>query len=217
MTFRHVLALLTSASIAWSSFSASPTVLGGVLQANLAHLDTASVSAGATVYDGDRFSTDRGGWLLLRGEAVMLELGEESNAVTRSRSNGAAQGVETELTTGTLVFTTAHATALEVIAEGARVQPASDGRTVAQVSVAGPKELRIYARRGPLRLSYKWQTETIAEGAAYRVILDPPDDNRNKTKRAGRANKAFELIVIGAAVAYFIYELHEVFESADRP
>ena len=217
MTLRNVLVLLMATSVAWDSAFAGPSALGGVLQASRAHLNAGSVSAGATVYDGDRFSTEKGGRLLLRGEAVMLELAAESNAVTRSRTNGAAQGMETELTTGTLVFTTARATALEVIAGGARVQPASDARTVAQVSVTGPKELRIYARRGALRLSYKWESETISEGTAYRVILDPPDDNRNKTKRAGRADKAFELIVIGAAVAYFIYELHEVFESADRP
>lgn len=216
MTLRHILALLASASIAWSSFSANLTVLGGVLEANLARLDTASVSAGATVYDGDRFSTDKGGWLLLRGEAVMLELAEESNAVMRRQANG-AQGMETELTRGTLVLSTARAGALEVIARGAHVQPATDARTVAQVSVTGPKELRIYARRGALRLSYKWQSETITEGTAYRVILDPPDDNPNKTKPAGRRNKAFELIVIGAGLVPLIIELHEVFESTDRP
>lgn len=216
MTLRHVLALLTAASVALDSSSAGPSVLGAVLEANRAHLDTASVSAGATVYDGDRFSTEKGGVLLLRGKAVMLELAAESYAVTRSRTNG-AQGVETELTIGTLAFSTARATALEVIAGGAHVQPASDAPTVAQVSVTGSKELRIYARRGALQLSYKWQREMITEGTAYRVILDPPDDNLNKTKPAGRPNKAFALIVIGAALGAFIYELHEVFESADRP
>lgn len=216
MALRYALALLTSAAVAWSSFSASPTVLGGVLQANLAHLNTASASAGATVYDGDHFSTDKGGWLLLRCQTAMLQLAEESNAVMRKKANG-DQGLETELTRGTLVLSTARAGALEVMAREARVQPASDARTVAQVSVTGPKELRIYARRGALRLSYKWQTATIAEGTAYRVVLDPPDVNPNKTKPAGRRNKAFELIVFGAALGPLIYGLHEVFESADRP
>lgn len=216
MTLRHALALLTSASVAWSSFSASPTVLGGVLQANLAHVDTASVSAGATIYDGDHFSTDKGGWLLLRTDAALLELAEESNAVMRRKANG-AQGLETELTKGTLVFNSAYAGALEVIAREAHVQPASDGRTVAQVSVTGPKELRIYARQGALRLSYKWQSETIAEGTAYRVVLDPPDNNPNKAKPAGRPTRVFALIAISAALVPLIIMLHEVFESTDQP
>lgn len=216
MTLRDVLVFLMATSVAWDSAFAGPSALGGVLQASRARLNTGPVSAGATIYDGDRFSTEKGGVLLLRGEAVMLELAAESNAVTRSRTNG-AQGMETELTAGTLVFSTARATALEVIAGGARVQPASDARTVAQLSVTSPKELRIYARRGALRLSYKWQSETIAEGAAYRVILDPSDNNPNKAKPAGRRNKAFELIVIGAALVPLIIVLHEVFESADRP
>jgi hypothetical protein len=216
MRLRHVLALLMAATVALGSSSAGPSVLGAVLEANCAHLDRASVSAGATVYDGDRFSTETGGLLLMRGKALMLELAADSNAAMRSKTNG-AQGMETELTRGTLVFSTARATALEVIARGAHVQPAKDERTVAQVSVTGPKELRIYARRGALRLSYKWQSETIAEGAAFRVILDPPEDDSSKTQPAARPKKAFVLIVIGAVLGPLIYELHEAFESADRP
>lgn len=216
MTLRDVLVFLMATSVAWDSAFAGPSALGGVLQASRARLNTGPVSAGATIYDGDRFSTEKGGVLLLRGEAVMLELAEESNAVMRRKANG-AEGMETELTRGTLVLNTARASALEVIVREAHVQPASDARTVAQLSVTGPKELSIYARRGTLRLSYKWQTEMIAEGAAYRVILDPPDDNPNKTKPAGQPTKAFALIVISAALVPLIIVLHEVFESADRP
>lgn len=216
MTLHHVLALLMAASVAWDSALAGPSVLGGVLQASRAHLNTGPVSAGATVYDGDRFSTETGGLLLLRGEAVMLELAADSAAVMRSGTKG-AQCMETELTRGTLMFSTTRAAALEVTARGANIQPATDARTIAQVSVTGPKELRIYARRGALRFSYRGETEMIVEGAAYRVILDPPEDNSNKTEPAARPSKAFVLIVIGAELGPLIYELHEVFESADRP
>jgi hypothetical protein len=37
------------------------------------------------------------------------------------------------------------------------------------------RELRIYAQRGALELSYHDETKGIPEGAAYRVLLDPSE------------------------------------------
>jgi hypothetical protein len=86
-----------------------------------AHLNSAAVSEGATVYDGDRFSTEAGGMLLLRGEAATLELAEESAVIVRSGANG-AQSMEAQLDKGTLVFNASRAAALEIAAEGGLVR-----------------------------------------------------------------------------------------------
>jgi hypothetical protein len=224
MTLRHFLALEMATLLAWNSASARPAVWGVVVEANHVHLNTGTVSAGATVYDGDHFSTEPGGMLLLRGDAALLELTGESAAIVRSQTNG-AQGTEAELGKGTLVFSAARASAVEIVAWEGRIRPIADVRTVAQVSVAGPKELRIYAQRGSLQFLYRGETETIAEGDSYQVILDPPeDDPKNKPVKAGRHRKPFLLIAIGAAAAgttVILYEHmnhgHKRMESPDRP
>ena len=223
MTLRHSLALEMAAFLAWNSAPARPAMRGVVVEANRVHLNSGAVSEGATVYDGDQFATEAGGMLRLRGDATMVDLAEESVMMVRSRANE-AQGTEAELRKGTLVFGAARAAALEIAALEARVRPVTDARTIAQVSVTGSKELRIYARRGPLQFSYRGETETIAEGAAYRVILDPPEDDP-KTKeavKAGRQRKVFRFLAIGggaAAAAVVIYENHghKRMVSPDRP
>ena len=132
---------------------------------------------------------------------------------------------EAELVQGTLVLSTARAGELEIEAREAHIRPAGNGRTVAQVSVIGPKELHIYARRGAVLFSYRGESKTIAEGESYEVILDPLDDGSEKKQPAqkrGRPPKAFLLVAGGAgaaAAAVILYEKHEhkQVESPDRP
>jgi hypothetical protein len=223
MTLRNCLALEMATLLAWNPGPARPMVLGVVVEAVRVHVNASAVSVGATVYDGDRFSTEKGGLLLLRGDATMLQLAEESVVTVRSRTNG-AQGTEAELDKGTLAFSTSRADALEIAALGARIRPTTSARTVAQVSVTGAKELGVYARLGSLQFSYREETETIAEGASYRVILDPAEDDPQKkgAAKAGRQRKAFLLLAIGAGVAAaatIMYEHHghKPMESPDRP
>jgi hypothetical protein len=225
MTLRQFLTLGVALFFSWNSGPARPTPRGVVVEATRVSLNSGAVSAGATVYDGDRFATETGGVLLLRGDATVLELAEESELIVRGAAGG-AQGTETELSSGTLVFSAARAAALEIVALEARIRPATATRTIGQVSVTGPKELRICARRGSLQFSYREESETIAEGAAYPVILDPPEnDPKNKRPaKAGRQRKTFLLIAIGAAAAgtaAILYEHenhgHKRMESPDRP
>jgi hypothetical protein len=223
MTLRHCLALEMATFLAWNSAPARSAVLGVVVEANRVHLNSGAVSEGATVYDGDQFSTEAGGMLRLRGDSTMVDLAEESVMLVRSRANG-AQGTAAELRKGTLVFRAARAAALEIAALEARVRPVADAPTIAQVSVAGLKELRIYARRGPLQFSYRGEMATIAEGAAYRVILDPPEGGPKKKEavKPGRLRKAFLFLANGggaAAAAVLVYEnhRHKKMESPDRP
>jgi hypothetical protein len=223
MILRHSLALEMAAFLAWNSAPAPPTVLGIVVGADRAHLNSGAVSEGATVYDGDHFSTEAGGMLRLRGDGTTLDLAEESAVIVRSRVNG-APGTEAELSRGTLVFGATRAAALEITAQETLTRPAADIRTIGQVSVIGPRELRIYARRGALQFSYRGETRTIGEGEAYRVILDPLEDDPKKKAvvKPGRQRNAFLFVAIGggavgAAVIIFENHRHSYMESPDRP
>ena len=156
--------------------------------------------------------------LLLRSDAVMIRLSGEGAMIVRSRANG---GTEAELDKGTLAFSAARGSTIEMVTLGARICPVGDARTFAQVSVAGPKELRICARQGSLQFSYRGETEMIAEGKSYRVILDPPEENpRQKGPIVpSRWPKGFKIAIIGEAGAVVALGIHELLEpeSPDRP
>jgi hypothetical protein len=226
MTLRYLLTLQIAFLLAGTSATSPPEVLGVVVLADRAHLNNGAVSEGATVYDGDHFSTEEGGALRLRCNAAMLELAEKSVALVR-HVGGGAQGLEAqaELLQGTLVFSTAWPGKLEIEARAAHFRPAGKGRTAALVSVIGPKELHIYARRGDVLLSYRSESATITEGESYKVILDPPADGSEKkqtTPNVRRRSKAFLLIAGGAgaaAASVLVYtnRKHKEMESPDRP
>jgi len=225
MTLQFLVKLQIVFLLAGTSSSGRPALLGVVVEAYRAHLGGSAVSPGATVYDGDHFSTEEGGALELRCKAALLEVAEKSAVLVRRAGNETQDAeVEAELAEGTLVFSTARTGELEIQAREAHLRSAGVGRTVAQVSVIGPKELRIYARRGALLFSYRGESKTIAEGESYRVILDPPEDARGKKEavKAGRRRKAFLLVAIGAgaaAAAVIVYDKHEhkQVESPDHP
>ncbi len=224
MNLRSLLTLQMVFLLAGNSSPGRPPVMGMVVEAYRAHLGGGAVSPGATVYDGDHFSTEEGGALRLRCNAALLDLAEKSAALVRHAGDG-AQGLEAELAQGTLVFSTTRAGELEIEAREAHIRPVGNGRTVAQVGVIGPKELHIYARRGAVLFSYRGESKTITEGESYEVILNPPEDgseNKQPAKKQGRSHKAFLLVAgsAGAAAAVVIlYEKHEhkEMESPDRP
>lgn len=214
MTFRHSLALAMAAFLTLSSLPARPSVLGAVDTAVRAHLNTTAVTAGATVCDGDRFSTETGGMLRVRVGTAVIQLAEESAVGFRNRPAD-AQSIEVHLDKGGIGLSAVRAASIEIIACEARVRPSKNGRTVAQVKVTGPKELRIDAQRGALQFSYRGETETLAEGRSYRAILSATNDDQPIPPL--RRRKAFLIIDIGAAAAVIARGIHELVESPDRP
>jgi hypothetical protein len=121
MTFRHSLALTMTAFLTLSSLAARPAVLGVVVAADRVHLNTTAVTAGATVYEGDQFSTEAKGLLRVRIGTAMLELAEASVVSVRNRANS-TQGMEVELANGTLVSSTTRTASLKYEMIGARIQ-----------------------------------------------------------------------------------------------
>jgi hypothetical protein len=226
MTLRSLLALQTAFLLAGTSEPGHAAVLGVVVEAYRAYLGRSAVSPGATVYDGDHFSTEEGGALQLRCNAALLELAEKSEVLVHSVGNATPDaGAQAELVEGTLTFSTARAGEIQIQAREAHIRSAGNGRTAAQVRVIGPKELHIYARRGTVLLSYRGESKTIAEGESYEVILDPPEDGSGKKQTAPNARrppKAFLLVAGGAgaaAAAVTVYEKHHHrdVESPDHP
>jgi hypothetical protein len=192
--------------------------LGVVTQASSAHFNAAKVSAGATIYDGDGLSTEADGALQFRAPAALLYLPGTSGVTLHRLPNGA----QTQLQAGTVAFSTAKSAAMEILVQGAFVRPAADGPTVAQVTVLGPKELQISARRGALEFSYAGETERLAEGASYRILLDQPEATpwpqpQRPPAKAGREGKKYKIIVIGLILWFTAWALCEAFESPDRP
>ena len=192
--------------------------LGTVTQASGAHFNAATVSAGATIYDGDGLSTDANGALQFHSPASLVYLPGASAVTLHSLANG----TQVQLRNGALVFSVARAAAMEILADEALIRPVADGPTIAQVTLIGPKELQVRARRGTLWFSYRNEAATIPEGASYSILLDPPEaSSMPQTQRgpvkAGHENRFFKIISVTTVALITVWAVHEAFESPDRP
>jgi hypothetical protein len=183
----------------------------------------AAASAGSTIYDGDRLSTEAGGVLRITGLAVTLQLNAQSTLLFRQPASPEGS-IVAELSSGTLVFSVARAGNIVVMADDALIRRVADASTIAQIRVVNPKELRIYAQRGALELSYHGESEVIPEGAAYRVLLDPSEKDLGVTSESEDAGEKpaklrpkFLLFAIGVAAGVAIPMLTRNFESPDKP
>jgi len=153
--------------------AAGVSPVGVVTQAAHANLGSAQVSAGSTVFDGDSFTTASDGLFRVRAGSAQFYLAGQSALKLHSVPGGALA----QLTSGTIVFSSAKAVAIDVEIVQAHIRPASDQPTVAQISVAGPKQIDVRAKRGSLQFSYNGETKLIPEGAACRFVLDPSHED----------------------------------------
>jgi len=198
--------------------------LGIIVHAERAHIGEAAASAGSTIFAGDRLSTEAGGVLGITIPAVTLRLGEQSSLVLGYAPTPEGN-ILAELASGALVFSAAPTSNVVVAANEALARPAAHAPTVAQIRVVNRKELRIYAQRGALEFSYHGQTETIAEGKIYRVVLDPSEaevaalGSAPASKPPAKHHPVFILVAIVAAVAVGIAIplMMQNVESPDNP
>jgi hypothetical protein len=211
--------VLTAASIS----TASTPGFGTVVSAERAHVGRAAASVGTTVFSGDSLDTEELGSLQVRSGAARLLLTGASRVTWESKEGTAAA----TLKNGTALFSTANAKAFTLHASTAAIRPNGDGPTVGSVSIVSPKELRVSCSRGTLAISVDGDTKTIAEGTAYRVVLDPDsvsDDGsspgagpaaQKQPKKAGK-NKFLMYVIIASAAATGIV-LYYALESPDAP
>jgi len=218
------MATLVSASILMTPLYAALSVLfGTVVYVNRVHVGTVSTSVGATVFGGDRLSTESAGTIQVRAGAARLLLASETNAMlTQDDASPAAT-----LTRGTATFSTANAKAFAVNVSSAVIRPATDQPTIGKVTVLNPKELVVKSVRGPLTIAVEDDVREIPEGVAYRVVLDPnappPQGPRGAGGKgtggppikAAKSKFIWYVIIASGVITYFA--LDEAFESDDRP
>jgi hypothetical protein len=219
------LAILLSLALLTPPLWADPSAaLGTVVFANRARVGNAGTSVGATVFSGDRLSTDNAGTVQVRVNAARLLLSSSSIATLAQEETGNSA----TLTAGTATFSTANSRAFALHVATAVLRPNTDQPTIGRVTVLGPKELIVKSVRGSLQIAVEEDVREIPEGAAYRVVLDqnpPPPQEPQSTEKKRRSGGApikgarsnfiwFAIAITGGVTAYVI---SEVFESPSCP
>lgn len=219
---RAFVALLLSFALLASPLWATPSAAyGTVVFANRAQVGTAPASVGATVFSGDRLSTDEIGSLQVRAGAARLALSSGS-IVTLGQQEASPAAT---LTRGTATFSTANSKAFALLVASAVIRPDTDKPAIGKVSVLGAKELTVQCVRGSLSIAVGDDVREIPEGMAYRVVLDPNAPPPQGPAGAGTssqiggppvrpAKSRFMWYLIAASAAVTIWVVHEVYESA---
>ncbi len=207
---QRLLAIAMTFLLTGNSGSGKADAVGMVVLADRAKLGAEAAAEGTTIYDGDQVSTDADGSLrIMVGEAIVY-LPSESCVRLRQGGSGAEKEFAAELVSGSVVLSLTAGTGGEIVARSARIRPMSETRGVVQVGIAAPRELLVYARKGPAQISYRGESETIAEGKSYRVLLNDSDDDASggtTAKSPGKRGKMFVVIAVAATTAAGILAL----------
>jgi hypothetical protein len=203
---------------------------GTVVSAEGANVGGGSLSAGTTVFGGDRlFTTGTGSVQLRAGAARLLLTGDTAAVLGKDEVSPAAS-----LTRGTAVFSTATSKAFVMHVGSMAIRPDTDQPTVAQVSVIGPRQLMVRSTRGSVSVAVDDDVRVIPEGMAYRIVLDPTEaelaaanaadqdpQGVGSGRRSGRPRRAgrnrFVWFAIGVTAIITGLALSEALESPDRP
>src|SRR5467141_619420 len=220
---RIIAALLSCTLLTTPVWAASSSSLGTVVYADRAHFGASVASVGATVFSGDRLSTEQSGSVQVRAGAARLLLSSASSA-TFSQDDASPAAT---LTFGSAIFSTANSKAFALHVASAVIRPSTNQPTIGQVTVLNPKELIVKSTRGSLSIGVEDDVREIPEGAAYRVVLDPnaadPQGPQGAgTKGYGRppikaAKSKFIWYVVGVTAVITFLAVREAFESPDRP
>src|SRR5260370_5932430 len=133
--FRSLLALLVSFSLLTTPVWAAPSSsLGTLVYADRAHVGSAQASVGATVFSGDRLSTDQTGSAQVRAGSARLLLSGSSIATL---SHEAASPAAT-LIMGSATFSTANSKAFSLHVSSPVITPNTDHPTIPQVTILNP-------------------------------------------------------------------------------
>lgn len=226
--FRRIMVVLLVCVLAAGEFpahAAGVSVVGVVTQASRANISSANVTAGANVYDGDLLTTSSDGLLRVRSGAAQFYLAGQSAVRMQSGPSGAL----VQLTAGTLVFSAANSSAMDVEVSQAHIRPANDMATVAQISYVSPRVIEVHAKRGALQLAYKDDSAMIPEGTSARILLDPAEEEMatasvsrafpdQGTPRRGKKRRLAFYIFWGSVFGGFIIPvIHAAFESPSKP
>ena len=220
----RIIAVLVSYTLLITPVWAAPSSsLGTVVYADRAHVGAARTSVGATVFSGDRLSTEQSGSVQVRAGAARLLLSGASIATLfQEDANPAAT-----LTLGSATFSTANSNAFALHVGSAVIRPNTNQPTIGRVTVLNPKELIVKSTRGSLSIAVEDDVRDIPEGAAYRIVLDPNAADPQGPRGAGSkgyggspmkaAKSRFVWFAVAATGVVTVFGFTEVFESAARP
>ena len=226
---RAIFATALSFSLITIPVWGAPTAaLGTVIAAEGAHVGEAKAEVGTTVYGGDSLSTEVQGSVQVHAGKARLLLLSSSIAVFSDDAGAPAA----TLLTGTATFSTGNARAFTLFAAASAIRAQTDAPTIGQVSYIGPKELLVHATRGSLVVTVDNDTQIVAEGASYRVMLDQPEEmaqgpegagsgrdgglgSGRPPRRAGR--NRFIYVVAGVTGIATYLAISEALESPQRP
>lgn len=222
-TSHAFVASLLSLTLLISPLRATPSAaFGTVVFVSRARVGNVNTSVGATVFSGDRLSTDEVGSVQIRAGAARFLLASASTA-TLSQEEGSHTAT---LTSGTATFSTANSNALVLHVASAIIRPNTDQPTVGKVTVLNSKELVVKSVRGSLQIAVEDDVREIPEGEAYRVVLDPNADPQGPrgagTKSVGgppikAAKSKFIWYAVAVAAGVTFYVVTEALESPSRP
>lgn len=221
---RAFVATVLSLTLLISPLLAAPSsAFGTLVFANRARVGSASASVGATVFSGDRLTTDEVGSIQVRAGAARFLL---ASASTATLSQDEAIPAAT-LTAGTATFSTANSKAFVLHVASAVIRPNTDQPTIGKVTALNPKELVVKSVRGSLQIAVEDDVREIPEGEAYRVVLDPnadPQGPRGAGTKGGMggppikaAKSRFIWFAIAITAGVTFYVVHEAMESEDKP
>jgi hypothetical protein len=190
------------ASLAGTPMFAAPSrAVGVVLQAEHARLSGGDAANGASVFDGDRLSTEERGMSRMRVGAAQLYLMGNSGVLMRQISNGAGAVLEQ----GTVIWSVAAGEPFELRALDAMIRAKAGQPAVGQVTLLSPNAFVITSNRGELEVTIDEVTRVVPEGNSYRVELDPEPQGTPRTRKAGRAKFIWiPLFAIAGVTTYFI-------------
>lgn len=222
-TTRTAVACLLSLTLLILPLSATPSAAFGTLVfANRARVGSANATAGATVFSGDRLTTDNVGSVQVHAGAARFQLASSSVATLSQDETGPAA----TLTAGTATFSTANSKAFVLRVASASIRPNTDQPTIGRITVLSPKELVVKSVRGSLQIAVEDDVREIPEGEAYRVVLDPNADPQGPrgagTKGMGRppvkaAKSKFIWYAVAIVGGVTLYVVLEAKESEDHP
>jgi hypothetical protein len=221
---KTLVAAFTSLTLLVTPLWAAPSSsLGTIVYADRARVGASEASVGATVFAGDRLTTEKTGSVQVRAGAARLLLSSASSA-TLAKDDASASAT---LTFGSATFSTANSKAFAVHFGPAVIRPNTDLSTIGQVTVLNAKELVVKSTRGALSIAVEDDVRVIPEGAGYRIVLDANAPEPQGPRGAGakgiggppiKAAKSKFIWYAIAVVAVVTYvAVDEAFESPDRP
>ena len=201
--------------------------LGIVVASHSATLGNGVASDGATLYNGDRLVTSSNGGLSLRsGDAMLYMSGSTQVTLHRTPSHNPAitkSLIRADVSSGSISFSLSPDQYFLVSTHGALIGPAAPMPTLGEIIIIDRRSFEIRARRGPLKIVCRDDSELIPEGKSYRVVLDDRSDTSvpatiktRPTRPAGHRRFIF-LFLIGVAAVGAIGTAAGYVQSVESP